>query len=209
MHVHGTGARAVQTYRFRFDSDTNGSGDCVRLNGPRMLVLVLAPPVLALILAACGDLMDSFSGEPADDFEMMPYNDHAILGEHEVMFSDVLANTDVPVVLNFWAADCPPCRAEMPAFQRVADELEGEVVFLGLDVGVFTGLGSHEGGRRLLAELDITYPAGYATNAGPVRDYEVSFMPTTVFISSEGTIQERVDGQISERMLREILEDVL
>jgi thiol-disulfide isomerase/thioredoxin len=200
----------VQTFKFNPCNGTKGARDRMGLSGRRMLVLALAIPALGLVLAACGDLMDRSSGEPADDFEMMPYNDYAILGGNdEVTFDDILDDIDVPIVLNFWAADCPPCRAEMPAFQRVADELEDDVVFLGLDVGVFTGLGSHEGGRRLLAELDITYPAGYATSASPVRDYEVSFMPTTVFISSDGTIRERVDGQISERMLREILEDVL
>lgn len=200
----------MQTIEFRHGTNARDVNGCETSNRRRSALLALALPAMALFLAACSDLTDRFSGEAADDFEMMPYNDHAILlGDDEVMFSDIQDNIDVPVVLNFWAADCPPCRAEMPEFQRVADELEGEVIFLGLDVGVFTGLGSHEGGRRLLAELDITYPTGFATNASPVRDYEVSFMPTTIFISSNGTIQERVDGQISERMLREILDDVL
>ena len=65
-----------------------------------------------------------------------------------------------PVVLNFWAALCPPCRAEMPEFQRVYDEREAEVLVLGIDIGPQQFLGSREEGRALLADLGVHYPAG-------------------------------------------------
>jgi thiol-disulfide isomerase/thioredoxin len=130
-----------------------------------------------------------------------------MLGPDPLMFSDIL-ETERLVVLNFWAADCPPCRVEMPEFQRVADAYSEDVLFVGLDVGAFTGLGSHAGAEQLLADLDIRYPTGYATDSSPIVDYEVRFMPTTVFISPGGHVEYRVDGQISERHLREVIESL-
>jgi cytochrome c biogenesis protein CcmG, thiol:disulfide interchange protein DsbE len=91
------------------------------------------------------------------------------------------------VVLNFWAADCPPCRAEMPWLNDAAEQFEGEVIVFGLDVGVFTGLGSNERGRLLLEELGVDYPAGAAVDATSLELYRIRSMPSTVFFSADGT----------------------
>jgi len=115
----------------------------------------------------------------------------------------------LPIVLNFWAGQCPPCRAEMPAFQRVADELEGKVLFVGVDVGPFTGLGSHDDARRLLMELGIRYPAGYAVDASTIRLYEVTSMPTTIFFSRTGERMSTAPGMLTESQLRANVQRIL
>jgi cytochrome c-type biogenesis protein len=135
------------------------------------------------------------------DFNMVVYQGEATLGGREIAFSRVLQQGK-PVVLNFWAAQCPPCRAEMPEFQRVADEFEGRVIFLGLDVGLFTGLGSQEDAQRLLQELGIRYPAAYAVDVAPVEIYRLASMPTTIFIKPNGEVAGRRAGAMSESELR-------
>ena len=53
-----------------------------------------------------------------------------------------------PIVLNFWAGLCPPCRAEMPNLQAFYEKFGDQVTLLGLDVGPFTGLGSNQNGEE-------------------------------------------------------------
>ena len=53
-----------------------------------------------------------------------------------------------------------PCRAEMPQFQAFHEEFKDQVTLLGIDLGPFTGLGSHEDADELLQELGVTYPDG-------------------------------------------------
>lgn len=53
------------------------------------------------------------------DFGIVAYQGEALLGGREVRFSKVFEQGK-PVVLNFWAGLCPPCRAEMPWFQKLA-----------------------------------------------------------------------------------------
>lgn len=139
------------------------------------------------------------------DFKLIAYQGEAALGGREAAFAGLFAHGK-PVVLNFWAGQCPPCRAEMPAFQKVADEFEGRVNLVGVDVGVFTGLGSHADGRQLLRELAIRYPAGYAVDAAPLRLYNVHSMPTTVFLDATGKVVETAGGLLVERQLRSKLE---
>ena len=95
----------------------------------------------------------------ASDFEFSVYQGAEVLGGTNVNFGDLLDGPK-PVVLNFWAGKCPPCRAEMPALQRMYDEHREDIIFVGLDVGIFTGLGTQASGLALLDEFDITYPAG-------------------------------------------------
>ncbi len=165
----------------------------------RLIVWLLA--VGSLLLAACAP-----AAAPADvkSFALVAYQGEAILGGQEITFERVFEHGK-PVVLNFWAGDCPPCRAEMPAFQRVADEFEGKVRFVGVDVGTFTGLGSHDSGRRLLAELGIHYPAAYATDATALRHYNVRSMPTTVFFDARGHVVDQVPGMVLESQLRSVV----
>jgi thiol-disulfide isomerase/thioredoxin len=124
------------------------------------------------------------------DFQIAVYQGQDVLGGDEVDFSGVVEQGK-PVVLNFWAGLCPPCRLEMPDLQEVHEEFGDQIVLVGVDVGTFTGLGDEQEGRALLQEVGVTYPAGTTANAEVMRAYEVIGMPTTLFITPDGEIVER------------------
>jgi len=144
----------------------------------------------------------------APDFSLTVYQGADVLGSEELKFSAVFTQGK-PVVLNFWAGLCPPCRAEMPFFQNVYDELGDQFILLGLDIGPFIGLGSREDGQSLLRELNITYPAGTTFDASTVAAYNIRGMPTTVFLTSDGMIFEVHTGILDEATLREKVEKLI
>jgi thiol-disulfide isomerase/thioredoxin len=135
------------------------------------------------------------------DFDVVAYQGEDVLGGHEVKFSSIFRNGR-PVILNYWAGLCPPCRAEMPGFQRVADANAAKVIFFGLDVGPFVQLGTHEDAVELYNALRIHYPLGYATSVQPLRLYSVQGMPTTAFFSASGRVVDKVSGVVSEGQLQ-------
>lgn len=167
-----------------------------------------------LLLSACGDDASSGSGgnagsELEHDFAFVPYQSIGDPeGETEMMFSEVFEDGR-PVVLNFWAGQCPPCRAEMPHFQQLADEYEDDFLLLGIDVGVFTGLGTEQNALDLLDELDITYPAGRALDRDALLDYDATGMPTTIFFHANGEISDKRIGMILEEEMREKLDELI
>jgi len=144
----------------------------------------------------------------APDFSLTLYQGAQELGAEEIEFSSIFS-LGKPVVLNFWAGLCPPCRAEMPGFQKVYDELGDQFVLLGLDIGPFTGLGSREDGQRLLRELGISYPAGTTFEEITVAEYKVRGMPTTVFLTASGEIYDTHIGLLDEQTLRVKVERLL
>lgn len=144
----------------------------------------------------------------APDFEITAYQGAEVLGGEKVRFSELLAQGQ-PVVLNFWAGACPPCRAEMPDLQEVYEEHQGQVLLFGLDVGPFVGLGSREDGEALLEELKVTYPAGTTFDANVVRDYQILGMPTTVFIKPNGEVVRNWSGALNKDKMTELVEELL
>lgn len=187
------------------DVRRHGAGRFLRL------CALLLLPVIAIAVAACsnGDTTDGPAAsdlEAAPDFEFTLYQGEDELGATELSMSDLQGK---PVVLNFWAGLCPPCRAEMPDFQAFADENRDSVVVLGIDVGQFTNLGTQDDAQILLDDLGVTYPAGYTTDGTIMRRYEVLGMPTTVFINSSGEIFRLWGGILDHEVLQDITNEML
>jgi len=173
----------------------DGSQAKLFIFGAAAVVVLLVGAVVFQVINGAG---------AASAFSFSVYQGEEILGGSEIDFADLL-DDGKPIVLNFWAGDCPPCRAEMPALQRVYEQHEDDIIFVGLDVGVFTGLGTRRSGLRLLEELNVTYPAGAPPNRTPMVNYSVRSMPTTIFFGADGQIFRRWDGGISERDMNEIV----
>ena len=106
-----------------------------------------------------------------------------------------------PLIINFWAGLCPPCRAEMPDLQKFYEGAKDQVTLLGIDIGQFTGLGNRQDARELLEELGITYPVGYTSDVSVIKNYKVLGMPTTVFIDADGEIAKTWTGALNESVL--------
>lgn len=168
----------------------------------------MAAMAAALALAACGGEPASSVTLEAPDIEISAYQGQDALGGGDISLSTVVEQGK-PVVLNFWAALCPPCRAEMPEFERVHAERGDEVTILGIDIGPQQFLGTREEGQALLSNLGITYPAGTTFDDTVVRRFEIFAMPTTFFIAADGSVVRKWSGILDEAKLNELVDEML
>ena len=112
-----------------------------------------------------------------------------------------------PIVLNFWASWCPPCRAGMPNFNRGYQEFGDEVTFMMVNL---------TDGRRETKESAIEYiegegysfPIYFDTERSAATAYEVQGIPVTFFIDRNGEVVNVVVGQMSESVLRAEIEKI-
>jgi cytochrome oxidase Cu insertion factor (SCO1/SenC/PrrC family) len=100
-----------------------------------------------------------------------------------------------PVLVNFWATYCVPCRVEMPLIQRMADQHPKLVVLL------VDERDSTPAARTFIGDLRIrsTVLLDVDGNAGDL--YHVAGLPTTLFVRPDGSIQGLYLGQTSEQVL--------
>jgi cytochrome c biogenesis protein CcmG, thiol:disulfide interchange protein DsbE len=101
-----------------------------------------------------------------------------------------------PVVVNFFASWCGPCRKELPAFQAVSQRLGDKVAFLGVD-----HQDDRAGGLEMLRTAGVRYPAGYDPEGRTAAAYGLFGMPTTLFFSADGRLLEKHTGELSRDQL--------
>lgn len=110
-----------------------------------------------------------------------------------------------PVVLNFWASWCPPCREEAPALEKGWEVYKDKgVQFLGVDIQ-----DTEKDARAFMKEFGITYPNGQDTGNGISTSYGITGVPETFFISKEGKITRHWIGPIEEKQLSSFIESLL
>lgn len=100
-----------------------------------------------------------------------------------------------PVVINFWATYCPPCRTEMPLLERRAGTGSGVQLVL-IDEG-----DSREAARAFLDAIGVHENALLDSDLSVGRSYGVVALPLTVFVRADGTIQGKQIGQLDDRVL--------
>jgi hypothetical protein len=97
----------------------------------------------------------------------------------------------------------------MPDFQALHQQYGDRLTILGLDVGPFTGLGSVDQGKALIAELGITYPTASTQDTTVVGRYNVLGMPTTVFITNTGKVFRTWTGYLSKAQMDDLLQRLI
>ena len=136
------------------------------------------------------------AGHPAPDFELK-----TLAGE-TIRLSDFRGK---PVIVNFWATWCAPCRAEFPEFQEVSVERADELVIIGVN---------HTSGDTpalvpdFVTEFGITFPIVLDENGETVKTYRVLGLPTSVFIDSNGIVNEVFTGPINKSYIESKLPDL-
>ena len=128
----------------------------------------------------------SSGGGTADDFTLFT------LDGRRVSLRDFKGQ---PVLINFWATYCVPCRIEMPLIEKVASQHPRLVVLL------VDERDDRDAARRFAADLHVTSTVLYDGD-GKVGDlYGITGLPTTFFVRADGTIEGRYIGQTNDSIL--------
>ena len=128
----------------------------------------------------------------APDFTVLDANGNT------VKLSDMVGK---PVVLNFWASWCPPCRQEMPDFDKVYKELGDKIHFFMVDA-VDGARETMEKGEAFIAESGFSFPVYYDVEREAVTQFGIRAYPTSFFIDKEGYAVVSAEGTIGEASLR-------
>lgn len=171
---------------------------------------------LLLILGACNPLPTAWSGLASDTARepsgrpvtakvgaLAPEIDLPTLSGERIVLSQLVGK---PVLVNFWATWCPPCRAEFPVFVRKYKQYRDQGLVI---IGVNTqDTNSDEGIRTFMHNTLVNFPIVRDRDERVTRAYKVRGLPTTVFIDRQGIIREIIvggpleDAQLDEQIAK-------
>jgi cytochrome c biogenesis protein CcmG/thiol:disulfide interchange protein DsbE len=107
-----------------------------------------------------------------------------------------------PLVVNFWASWCVPCRTEMPLLEQAYQAHHGRIAFIGIDANDSRGAA-----MAFLKQVHVTYPVvSDAPNQTAIL-YGLFGLPTTVFISARGMDVGRHIGELNASTLQASLKE--
>lgn len=111
-----------------------------------------------------------------------------------------------PVIVNFWASWCVPCRTEAPVLEGIWDDYKDRgVVVLGVDTQDLT-----DNAREFIDEVGMTYPSVRDGTDGTERDFEVTGVPETFVVDRDGLIALHFRGPVENpAQITTALEQVL
>ena len=135
-----------------------------------------------------------------EDAELNPAPDFTVYDKNgkPVKLSDMKGT---PVVLNFWASWCPPCKAEMPDFDEIAKEYEGKVAFM--MVNLTDGQReTQSSAQAFIDSMGYTFPVYFDLDSEAAYAYGIQSIPNTFFIDSDGNLVAYVDQMIDGDTLR-------
>lgn len=166
-----------------------GDISCIRPISTSLLRLLAA----ALLLAAPACAHDDTRGRPLPDAALTSLE----TGEAARWDAD-----GRPLVINFWASWCTPCRAEMPAFEQVHQQLGDRVAIVGV-----TDETDHGDAAGAAERAGVSYPLLVDVEQTLLIDLAISGLPGTVFVDADGTVLGRHLGALTEDQLIDEIED--
>ena len=165
-------------------------------------VALLAFLLTQLLTPASHPPSDLLIGHPAPDFSLAMLSPQT--GKSHLSLTSFKGR---PIVLNFWASWCEPCKEEAPLLQSTWKRLHAQgknIIFLGIDFQE-----SAHDGSGFLNQYSITYPAGLDTDGSIASKYHVTSLPQTIFINRNGTVMGRVAQQLTDHALSTNLQLIL
>lgn len=180
---------------------------------PTWRILVVST-VLALLAAAGTVVLLSDDADQDDDattpVTLVPAEDTPTFDEATYTTFDgetvpLSSVRGTPTVVNFFASYCTPCLKEMPAFEQVYREVQGdEVAFLGLAVADRT-----DDAEEIVESTGVTYPTALDKDASVITALEGVVLPTTVLLDANGEVVSRHAGELTADELRALLAEDL
>jgi peroxiredoxin len=112
-----------------------------------------------------------------------------------------------PVVVNFWATWCGPCKLEMPWFEQMYQKYKGDgLVVLGLSQDDGTGADEI---AKAVKKIGVSYPILMPDSATPKAYGGVDYLPETFYVDAKGTVVETTAGAPTKDQIEALVEKTI
>lgn len=185
------------------------------MNSKAKLIVGIVAFLLVIVLATVGYnyLSQNYSEsevqneEVKEPEELQKAPDITIFDDskNEVKLSEKFGK---PVIVNFWATWCGPCKSEMPAFDKLYKEYGDKVEFMMVNQ-TDGARDTMEGVKEFIENEGYAFPVYYDVNNEAYTVYGATSIPATLFINKDGEIVEGRLGAMDEQTIKGYIDKLL
>lgn len=189
------------------------------------LILLLVSILFIIVLVVAFLLYNNFKDKKESDLSFIGALGSSQEGEDEESAPPMMPNlplftledeeTDLatvsqgkPIIINYFASWCPPCKQEMPHFVQAYENYKEEITFIFLDA-LDGQRETKEDVKKFASEYGMQESSIYYDQGLFSYFFQTTSLPTTVFITSEGIIHKGYLGMINEATLTANIADLL
>ena len=162
-------------------------------------VILILVPALAfiglLIVALINNSPPPQVGDPAPSFEA-----DLLRGDGDLALEDLRGK---PVLINFWASWCVPCKDEAPMLRDAFERYGDQVAFVGVDIR-----DARSSALEFVERYDLDYQHVRDEDLAIYNDYGLTGQPETFFLDENGVILEHVPGPLAREQLFQLLDSL-
>ncbi len=174
--------------------------------------IILGVLVLIFLILAAYTVYNYLGSRYSADIES-PSDEELALAPDFTVYDDTGAEVKLsdffgkPIIINFWASWCPPCRTEMPHFQAAYNEEKDNITFI--MVNLTDGQrDTVEKARDYLESNNYTFPVYFDKNLDGAKAYNITNIPTSYFLDKDGNIVDVKYGTMTKANLESYIKKI-
>jgi thiol-disulfide isomerase/thioredoxin len=154
------------------------------------------------------DTLKGKNEEIFEQYKIKPLKNFSVYDEEgkKVNIEDFL--TGKPLVINFWASWCPPCKEEMPYFNNIEDVYgdKVEVLMVNLTDGQRE---TREMARDYIDSFGYDFNILYDEDLNAAKTYALNQIPRTLFVDKDGNVIKDKIGTLTEKELKDYVDKII
>jgi thiol-disulfide isomerase/thioredoxin len=171
-----------------------------------MKIKIIALGCLLFLFCTIIALSFMHSSKNSNLDNIKPIVPHLWLKDSENQLRELPDGKDLPVLINFWASWCDPCKDELPELNSLYDDYHGKIKIIAVNL---SDKDSVANSKDYISKLKFKWNVLYDIDGEAAKQYQIYTIPSSFLLNKDGTVATKFIGQANLTTLKQRIDHVI